>query len=137
MPFPDTLHLESDLATALAASRNILVVVPSHVFGEVLRQIKPLMRPDARLVWATKGLEAETGRLLQDVAREALGDQIPLAVISGPTFAKELAAGLPTAISLASTDQPLLMIFSSCCTAAKVSAFTVTRISLACSLAAR
>jgi dihydrolipoamide dehydrogenase len=93
VPFPDTLHLESDLATALAASRNILVVVPSHVFGEVLRQIKPLMRPDARLVWATKGLEAETGRLLQDVAREALGDQIPLAVISGPTFAKELAAG--------------------------------------------
>ncbi|MGQ7790219.1 hypothetical protein ACULNC_18830 [Shigella flexneri] len=82
MPFPDTLHLESNLATALAASRNILVVVPSHVFGEVLRQIKPLMRPDARLVWATKGLEAETGRLLQDVAREALGDQIPLAVIS-------------------------------------------------------
>ena len=65
VPFPDTLHLESDLATALAASRNILVVVPSHVFGEVLRQIKPLMRPDARLVWATKGLEAETGRLLQ------------------------------------------------------------------------
>ena len=63
------------------------------------------MRPDARLVWATKGLEAETGRLLQDVAREALGDHIPLAVISGPTFAKELAAGLPTAISLASTDQ--------------------------------
>ncbi|NYZ53257.1 glycerol-3-phosphate dehydrogenase, partial [Escherichia coli] len=50
VPFPDTLHLESDLATALAASRNILVVVPSHVFGEVLRQIKPLMRPDARLV---------------------------------------------------------------------------------------
>ena len=50
------------------------------------------------------GLEAETGRLLQDVAREALGDSIPLAVISGPTFAKELAAGMPTAISLASTD---------------------------------
>ena len=104
VPFPDTLRLESDLATALAASRNILVVVPSHVFGEVLRNIKPLMRSDARLVWATKGLEAETGRLLQDVAREALGDSIPLAVISGPTFAKELAAGMPTAISLASTD---------------------------------
>ncbi len=88
VPFPDTLHLESDLATALAASRDILVVVPSHVFGQVLRQIKPLMRSDARLVWATKGLEAETGRLLQDVAREALGDDIPLAVISGPTFAR-------------------------------------------------
>ncbi|MBS0849740.1 NAD(P)H-dependent glycerol-3-phosphate dehydrogenase [Citrobacter sp. JGM124] len=104
VPFPETLHLESDLATALAASRNILVVVPSHVFGNVLHQIKPLMRSDARIVWATKGLEAETGRLLQDVAREVLGDDIPLAVISGPSFAKELAAGLPTAISLAATD---------------------------------
>ncbi|OSM97803.1 MULTISPECIES: NAD(P)H-dependent glycerol-3-phosphate dehydrogenase [Lonsdalea] len=104
VPFPDTLLLESDLTRAVAASRNILVVVPSHVFGDVLRQIKPYLRADARIVWATKGLEAETGRLLQDVAREALGDAIPLAVLSGPTFAKELAAGLPTAIALASTD---------------------------------
>ncbi|MFP1899545.1 NAD(P)H-dependent glycerol-3-phosphate dehydrogenase [Lonsdalea quercina] len=104
VPFPDTLLLESDLTRAVAASRNILVVVPSHVFGDVLRQIKPHLRADTRIVWATKGLEAETGRLLQDVAREALGDAIPLAVLSGPTFAKELAAGLPTAIALASTD---------------------------------
>ncbi|QYM98071.1 NAD(P)H-dependent glycerol-3-phosphate dehydrogenase [Dickeya ananatis] len=104
VPFPDTLQLEADLSQALAASRNILVVVPSHVFGDVLRQLKPHLRSDARLVWATKGLEAETGRLLQDVAREALGDSIPLAVLSGPTFAKELAAGLPTAIALASTE---------------------------------
>ncbi|AHG20169.1 glycerol-3-phosphate dehydrogenase [Chania multitudinisentens RB-25] len=103
--FPDTLLLEADLTQALAASRDVLVVVPSHVFGDVLRQLKPHLRPDARIVWATKGLEAETGRLLQDVAREALGDDIPLAVISGPTFAKELAAGLPTAIALAATDE--------------------------------
>lgn len=104
VPFPDTLYPESSLSDALAASRDILIVVPSHVFGEVLTQIKPLLRPDARLVWATKGLEAETGRLLQDVAREILGDNIPLAVISGPTFAKELAVGLPTAIAVAATD---------------------------------
>ncbi|HGM5324112.1 TPA: NAD(P)H-dependent glycerol-3-phosphate dehydrogenase [Serratia marcescens] len=104
VPFPDTLLLEADLARALAASRDVLVVVPSHVFGDVLRQLKPHLRPDARIVWATKGLEAETGRLLQDVAREALGEAIPLAVLSGPTFAKELAVGLPTAIALAATD---------------------------------
>ncbi|WP_273830823.1 NAD(P)H-dependent glycerol-3-phosphate dehydrogenase [Serratia bockelmannii] len=104
VPFPDTLLLEADLARALAASRDVLVVVPSHVFGDVLHQLKPHLRPDARIVWATKGLEAETGRLLQDVAREALGETIPLAVLSGPTFAKELAAGLPTAIALAATD---------------------------------
>lgn len=104
VPFPDSLQLETNLAKALAASRNVLVVVPSHVFGDVLRQLKPYLRADARIVWATKGLEAETGRLLQDVAREALGATIPLAVVSGPTFAKELAAGMPTAIALASTD---------------------------------
>ena len=63
MPFPDNLLLETDLSVALAASRNVLVVVPSHVFGDVLRQLKPHLRADARVVWATKGLEAETGRL--------------------------------------------------------------------------
>ena len=102
--FPDTLCLEPDLARAVAATRDLLVVVPSHVFGDVLQQIKPHLRSDSRLVWATKGLEKETGRLLQDVAREILGDTMPLAVISGPTFAKELAAGMPTAIALAATE---------------------------------
>ncbi|WP_144211800.1 NAD(P)H-dependent glycerol-3-phosphate dehydrogenase [Shewanella donghaensis] len=101
--FPDSLEIVDDLATALAASKNVLVVVPSHVFGLVLQQAKPLLRDDARIVWATKGLEPETGRLLQDVALEQLGDKFPLAVLSGPTFAKELAAGMPTAISVAGT----------------------------------
>lgn len=104
VPFPDNLVPEVDLARVVSASRDLLVVVPSHVFGDVLMQLKPLLRADSRIVWATKGLEKETGRLLQDVAREILGDSIPLAVISGPTFAKELAAGLPTAIALAATD---------------------------------
>lgn len=103
--FPDSLQPESNLAHALTASRDLLLVVPSHVFGDLLRQIKPLMRSDSRLLWATKGLEPGTGRLLQDVAQEILGDNIPLAVISGPTFAKELAAGMPTAIALAATDE--------------------------------
>lgn len=104
VPFPDNLSLEPDLAKAIAASRDLLIVVPSHVFGDVLQQIKPELRADSRIVWATKGLEKETGRLLQDVARAIVGEAIPLAVISGPTLAKELAAGLPTAIALAATD---------------------------------
>ncbi|NHB92009.1 NAD(P)H-dependent glycerol-3-phosphate dehydrogenase [Photorhabdus cinerea] len=102
--FPDSLLLEANLTKALAASRNILVVVPSHVFGEVLKQVEPHLRPDSRIVWASKGLEADTGRLLQDVACEILGNKIPLAVLSGPTFAKELAAGLPTAIAISATE---------------------------------
>lgn len=137
VPFPDTLHLESDLATALAASRNILVVVPSHVFGEVLRQIKPLMRPDARLVWATKGLEAETGRLLQDVAREALGDQFRWRLSLAQRLRKNWRQVYRQLFRWPRPIRPLPMISSSCCTAAKVSAFTAIRISLACSLAAR
>lgn len=103
--FPQALVVSDDLAKVVAASKNILLVVPSHVFGEMLAKLKPYLRDDARLAWATKGLEHESGRLLQDVAREALGDDISLAVLSGPTFAKEMAAGLPTAISLSSTDE--------------------------------
>ncbi|HGN1707491.1 TPA: NAD(P)H-dependent glycerol-3-phosphate dehydrogenase [Providencia rettgeri] len=102
--FPDSLSLETDLKRAVEASPNILIVVPSHVFGDVLKQIQPYLRADSRIIWATKGLERDTGRLLQDVAREVLGNEIPLAVLSGPTFAKELAAGMPTAISVAASD---------------------------------
>ncbi|MGB1198959.1 MAG: NAD(P)H-dependent glycerol-3-phosphate dehydrogenase [Thalassotalea sp.] len=102
--FPEALQLEADLASAVKSSRNILVVVPSHAFGDMLTQIKPWLTTDARIAWATKGLDHQSGRLLQDVARDILGNDIPLAVLSGPTFAKEMAAGLPTAISLSSTD---------------------------------
>ncbi len=103
--FPETLHIEADLAAAIQQSRDILVVVPSHVFGDVIKRIKPYLRPEHRIVWATKGLERDTGRLLQNVVEDELGTNHPLAVLSGPTFAKELAAGMPTAIALASHDE--------------------------------
>lgn len=102
--FPESLELEDDLATAVAQSDNLLVVVPSFAFADVMRQIKPMLSEQSRVAWATKGLEANTGHLLSEVAVEALGEQVSLAVISGPTFAKELAAGLPTAISASSSD---------------------------------
>lgn len=104
IPFPEALEIESDLAQALSKARDLLIVVPSHVFAEVLQNIKPFIRPEHRIMWATKGLERNTGRLLQTVAEEILGKSHSLAVLSGPTFAKELAAGLPTAIALASND---------------------------------
>ncbi len=103
--FPDSLTPISDLATAVQASDNILVVVPSHAFGDMLKQIKPSLKSSAKIAWATKGLDPQSGDLLQNVARDILGDNLALAVLSGPTFAKEMAAGLPTAISLSSTDE--------------------------------
>ncbi|WP_286263425.1 NAD(P)H-dependent glycerol-3-phosphate dehydrogenase [Thalassotalea atypica] len=102
--FPESLHLESDLSSALDASDIILIVVPSHVFGDMLSQIKPHLRQNSKVAWATKGLDPNSGQILQEVAKEILGEQISLAVLSGPTFAKEMAAGLPTAISMSSTD---------------------------------
>lgn len=102
--FPPSLVVESDLAKVVQASKDLLVVVPSHVFSDVLTKVKPYLRSDSRLCWATKGLEPETGRLLQEVAKDILGNGYPLAVLSGPTFAKELAMGMPTAISVASPD---------------------------------
>ena len=106
--FPDALSVESDLASAVAHSRDILVVVPSHAFKGMLEQLAPLLHDSQRIVWATKGLEPGSGRLLKEVALEVLGDKYPLAVLSGPTFAKEMAAGLPTAISLSSTDDEFI-----------------------------
>jgi glycerol-3-phosphate dehydrogenase (NAD(P)+) len=102
--FPDSLIIESDIRRAVQSCRDLLIVVPSHVFGTVLKSIKPHLRADSRICWATKGLEPETGRLLQDVAHDVIGDDYPLAVLSGPTFAKELAMGMPTAIAVASLD---------------------------------
>ena len=102
-PFPDTLTLEANLQHAVASSAIVLVVVP-HAFGDTLAQIKPALQEGAKVAWATKGLEPNTGRLLQEVALQELGDDIPLAVLSGPTFAKEMAMGSPTAISVSSTS---------------------------------
>ncbi len=102
--FPDTLIVETDLQKAVQASRDLLVVVPSHVVGIVWKSLQPHLRADSRIWWATKGLEPEPGRLLPDVAHDVLGDSYPLAVLSGPTFAKALAMGMPTAISVASPD---------------------------------
>ncbi|MDN4502443.1 NAD(P)H-dependent glycerol-3-phosphate dehydrogenase [Alteromonadaceae bacterium BrNp21-10] len=103
--FPDDLAVTADLAEAVAFSTTILVVVPSHAFSGMLQQIQPLLTDQHRIAWATKGLEPESGGLLQDVARKVLGETTPLAVLSGPTFALEMVAGLPTAISLAATDE--------------------------------
>ena len=110
--FPNDLLIESELRDAIINSQDILVVVPSHAFSSTLKQIKPYLSAEHRIIWATKGLEPETGRLLQEVAIEVLGDDIPIAALSGPTFAKEMVAGLPTAISLSSTNEKLAIDFA-------------------------
>lgn len=78
--------------------------MPSHGLRETLERIDPLLARDARICWATKGFELTTGKLPHQVVVEVLGDSRPVAVLSGPTFAKEVGAGLPTAMTIASPD---------------------------------
>lgn len=99
--FPAGLAVTADLAEA--ASRPLLLVaVPSHAFRGLLHELAPRLAQGAGVAWATKGLELETGRLLHEVAADILGSATPTAVLSGPTFAGEVAADLPTAITVAS-----------------------------------
>jgi glycerol-3-phosphate dehydrogenase (NAD(P)+) len=102
--FPDNLTVCPDLDDCLNGVRDVLVVVPSHGLRDTLARIKPKLGPDSRVCWATKGFELSTGKLPHQVAAEVLGPDIPVAVLSGPTFAKEVGAGLPTAMTIASSD---------------------------------
>ncbi len=103
--FPPGLNAEADLARAVAASCHILIVVPSSAFRQVLTEIAPLLQPYHRLMWGTKGLEPDSRKLLHQVAAEVVDFGWPLAVLSGPTFAREVARGLPTAITVASREE--------------------------------
>lgn len=101
---PDTLRASHDLATALAGVDWVLVAVPSHAFAHTLQMLAPLRPSPAGVAWATKGFEPGSGRFLHEVAAQMLGDGVPLAVITGPSFAKEVAQGLPTAVTVHSDD---------------------------------
>jgi glycerol-3-phosphate dehydrogenase (NAD(P)+) len=103
--FPDNLTVSADLQQVMSQSDTILIVVPSHAFRTTLVAIKPLLTAQQRVVWGTKGLEPDSQKLLHQQAREELGEQISLAVVSGPTFAREVALRQPGAVTVASRDQ--------------------------------
>jgi glycerol-3-phosphate dehydrogenase (NAD(P)+) len=102
---PQSLRASTDLAATVADAEWILVVTPSHAFKETLRALAPLRRPGAGVAWATKGFEPGSGRFLHEVAAEILGADVPLAVVTGPSFAREVAQGLPTALTVHSDDE--------------------------------
>ena len=102
--FPPGVSIETDFNAAVAGARDVLIVVPSPALRAMLTQLKPLLAAGQRVAWATKGFELESGRLPHEVAREVLGPGVPIAVLSGPTFAQEVGQGLPTAMTVASPD---------------------------------
>ncbi|MCH5710108.1 glycerol-3-phosphate dehydrogenase, partial [Salmonella enterica] len=82
---PDSLRATTDLASAVEGAAWILVVTPSHAFSETVRALAPLRPAGAGVAWATKGFEPGSGRFLHEVAREVLGEDVPLAVVTGPS----------------------------------------------------
>jgi glycerol-3-phosphate dehydrogenase (NAD(P)+) len=107
---PESLRATTDLAAAVAAADLLLVVTPSHAFNETLKALAPYRRPGAGVAWATKGFEPGSGRFLHEVAGEILGPGVPLAVVTGPSFAREVAQGLPTAVTVHSDDEDFALL---------------------------
>lgn len=126
--FPPSLEVEPQLSAALAKARDVLVVVPSQAFRAVLTEIAPLLAPDMHVAWATKGFEQESLRLPHQVAREVLGAERRVAVLSGPTFAREVGAGLPTAMTVASPDAAYAQALARELSSANFRAYTSTDI---------
>lgn len=104
LPLPESLGFTADLAHAVGEADMLLVVTPSHAFTDVVREIAPMRRPGVGVAWATKGFEPGSGRFLHEVAQEAFGSDVPLAVVTGPSFAREVTMGLPTALTAHSDD---------------------------------
>lgn len=101
--FPDNLLVTSELSDVAAFSNLILISVPSHAFKKTLINLKPYLSNDIKIAWASKGFNPDDGGLLHEIVAEIFTAQTPAAILSGPTFAREVAANLPTAITIAST----------------------------------
>ena len=107
----DNIDPQATLGAAIEHATYLLIAIPSKGFRALLQELKPLLKPDQALFWASKGFEIESGKLLHEVIDEALPGY-RYGVISGPTFATEVARGLPAAIACAGNDAPTTSAFA-------------------------
>lgn len=103
--FPDNLKLNSNIEEVLINTQLLLIVIPSYAFRPFLSKATALIKDHHSIIWASKGLEENTAKLIHQVVAEEVPQCNNLAVISGPTFAKEVACDLPTAITVASSSE--------------------------------
>lgn len=113
IPFPDNIHCTNSIEAMVQHADNQLIVIPSHGFRDLLKQLKPLLSSSHSIFWATKGLEVGTGKLLHEVLAEELGNDVPHGLVSGPTFALEVAKGLPSAMTAAASTPELAIRIAS------------------------
>lgn len=102
---PEQISLTTSLKVAASFSEIFLVAVPSHAFGNTLANLKAAQSSDAiKIAWVTKGFNPQDGRLLHQVVADIFSPETSAAILSGPTFAREVAQNLPTAITIASNQ---------------------------------
>jgi len=112
---PESVRVSNSMQDVLAGARIVIMAVPSHVYRQVFSQLLPLVNGDMFFVSATKGIENDSlmrmSEVVADVAKRRFAPQV--AVMSGPTFAPEVARGEPTALVVASPDENLRRILQS------------------------
>ena len=103
-PFPETLSIREDLVELVREAERFVLAVPSHGLRALLQALKPRLSNQAMLAWATKGIEPGSGKLMSQAVEVVLGKAYRGGVISGPTFAREVAQGQPTAMTVAARE---------------------------------
>ncbi len=104
IPLSERITPEINLSAALEDSQYVLVVTPSSGFRDILKKTRQYLGVDFNLIWASKGLEPGSGKFLHQVVDEELPGHHAIAALSGPSFATEVARGLPTAVTVASRN---------------------------------
>jgi len=110
--FPDLalsekIRVQRSLETAAAGANMLVFAVPSSVLPGLAREVKAHVSPETILLSTAKGLEGETLRPMSSVLQDIFGENAKVAVLSGPSFAREVILGLPTAVTMASKDRAL------------------------------
>lgn len=121
---PESIVIENDMLEAVKAADHVLVVTPSHAFASVMKAIREVLVPGQGVAWACKGFEPGSGRLLHQVAMELLPKSTPLAIVTGPSFAKEVAMNLPTAVTVAGTDSEFTKVMAGALHGGRFRAYT-------------
>ena len=101
---PESINIKDEILPCLANSSSVLLCVKSTGFKKIAAELNNHMRPEQKLIWATKGLDPDTGKTFSEIIKREMPSLNKTAIISGPTFAEEVAKGKPTAITLASEN---------------------------------
>jgi glycerol-3-phosphate dehydrogenase (NAD(P)+) len=123
---PESIVIESDLVAAVKAADHVLLVTPSHAFASIIQTIRQELQPGQGVAWACKGFEPGSGRLLHQVASELLPESTSLAIVTGPSFAKEVAMNLPTAVTVAGPDSRFVKVMANALHGGRFRAYTGT-----------